>query len=433
MHAIIVFFIVFLILAMLKVPIAFSLLMGAILGYTSVGLATGGFASAVFAGLDSFPLLAIPAFIFAGDLMGQGGISAAIMGFINSLIGRFRGALGAVMVVVSALFGSITGSSVATVSAIGGIMIPEMDKAGYSRSYITALLAASGFLGILIPPSVPGILYALSTGQKVTEIWMCTLVPGIVLAILYCINNYFVYGRKQPKTTEPFEFKTYTKNIGKATPKALVAFMMPVIIFAGVYGGAFTATEAGIIAVAYGLLAGWVIFPVFFKSKSESNFWTIIKQSAMTTASISIIISIATLIGRMISLGGIATAIADALMHVTDSQVVFLILVNIILILVGMFMETTTAVILFSSLLAPIAQAYGIDLVHFGAIMLLNLEIGMITPPYAGNIFVACKMTKAPFNEVIRPLIPYYVSCLSVLIITTFVPQFSMWLPGITG
>ena len=133
------------------------------------------------------------------------------------------------------------------------------------------------------------------------------------------------------------------------------------------------------------------------------------------------------------SLGGIATAIADALMHVTDSQVIFLILVNIILILVGMFMETTTAVILFSSLLAPIAEAYGIDLVHFGAIMLLNLEIGMITPPYAGNIFVACKMTKAPFNEVIKPLIPYYISCIIVLLITTFVPQFSMWIPGITG
>lgn len=433
MQAIIVFFIVFLLLAMIKVPIAFSLLMGAIAGYSSVGLATSGFASAVFAGLDSFPLLAIPAFIFAGDLMGQGGISAAIMGFINALIGRFRGALGAVLIIVSALFGSITGSSVATVSAIGGIMIPEMDKAGYNRSYITALLSAAGFLGILIPPSVPGILYALSTGQKVTEVWMSTLVPGIVLAILYCINNFFVYGRKQPKMAEPFKFDTYVNGIAKATPKALVAFLMPIIIFAGVYGGAFTATEAGIVAVVYGLIAGWIVFPLLFKSKSESNFWTIVKQSAMTTASISIIISIATLIGRMISLGGIATAIADMLLAITDSSVVFLILVNMLLILVGMFMETTTAVILFSSLLAPIAEAYGIDLVHFGAVMLLNLEIGMITPPYAGNIFVACKMTKAPFNEVIKPLLPYYGSCIAVLLVTTFVPQFSLWLPGITG
>jgi len=433
MEALFAFFVCFLLFAICKVPIAFSLLVGAIAGYSAAGMSTSGFASAVFAGLDSFPLLAIPAFIFAGDLMGQGGISAAIMKFINALIGRFRGALGAVMIIVSALFGSITGSSVATVSAIGGIMIPEMDKAGYDRNYITALLSASGFLGILIPPSVPGILYALSTGQKVTEVWMCTLLPGIVLAFLYCICNFLVYGRKQPKVAEPFDFRTFAGNIGKATPKAFFAFLMPIIIFVGVYGGAFTATEAGIIAVVYGLIAGWIIFPLLFKAKAEGNFWSIAKQSAMSTASIAIIISIATLIGRMISLGGIATAIAEFLLSVTESKAIFLIIVNLLLLIVGMFMETTTAVILFSSLLAPIAEAYGIDLVHFGAVMLLNLEIGMITPPYAGNIFVACKITKCKFNNIIKPLLPFYIACIVVLLITTFVPQFSLWLPGITG
>lgn len=433
MAIIITFFFVFLLFAFLRVPVGFSILLGGMSGYLVGGISTAGFPSALIAGLDSFPLLAIPAFIFSGDLMAHGGVSEAIIKFVNALIGRIRGSLGSVLVTTSMLFGAITGSSVATVSAIGGIMIPQMEKSGYDKKYITALLSASGFLGILIPPSVPGIMYALCASQKVTEVWMSTLIPGLLLGFLYMVVNYFVYGRKQPKITEKFMIKPYIRGVKKESPKATVAFIMPIIIFGGVYGGIFTATEAGVVAVAYGLLAGWVIFPSIFNQRPEIGILDTARGSAMRALTIALLIGSAAIVGRMVSLGGITKQITGFLMNISDSRIVFLIIVNLILILVGMFLETNTGIILFTPILVPLAQAYGVDPIHFGAIMLLNLEIGLITPPFAANLFVACKMTNCTIDEIIKPLLPFYGVCLPVLLITTFCPGFSTWLPGITG
>lgn len=401
MHMIAVFFIVFLLFAFLKVPVGFSILLGGLAGYAAGGLSFDVWPAALFAGLDQFPLLAIPAFFLAGDLMASGGISEAIVNFINAIVGRLRGALGCVLVITCALFGAITGSSVATVSAVGNILKDPMLKAGYDKKYFTALISAAGFLGTLIPPSVPGIMYALVANQKVTDVWMSTVGPGILLTILYCVVNYFICGRKMPKITEPFEIKSYGKGIGKATPKALVAFIMPAIIFGGVYGGAFTATEAGAVAVVYGILAGWVIYPLFFKMKPD------------------------------VALGGVTKTITAFMMNITDSKVVFLLICNLLLILVGMFLETNTGILLFCPILCPIAQAYGIDLVHFGAMLLLNLEIGLITPPFAANLFVACKMTKLSIDEILKDLIPFFLVCVPVLLITTFWEPFSLFIPNL--
>ena len=433
MSMIVAFFVVFLIFAFLKVPVGFSILLGGIAGYLVGDLSFAIWPSALFAGLDSFPLLAIPAFILSGDLMAGGGISEAIVNFINSLVGRLRGALGAVLVITSALFGAITGSSVATVSAVGGIMKDPMLRAGYDKSYFTALLSASGFLGILIPPSVPGIMYALVSQQKVTDVWMSTLGPGILLTILYCIVNYFVCGRKMPKTTEPFQFSAYSAGIAKATPKAVVAFIMPIIIFGGVYGGVFTATEAGVVAVAYAVLAGWVIYPLLFKMKPEIPLLKTIKGSAMSSLTIALLICTATIIGRMVAMGGLTAEITDFLMNITDSKIVFLLITNVLLILIGMFLETNTGILLFCPILCPIAQAYGINLVHFGAMLLLNLEIGLITPPFAANLFVGCKMTGCSIDEIMKDLLPFYGVCVPVLLITTFWEEFSLFLPGLFG
>ena len=365
--------------------------------------------------------------------MSQGGISSAIMNFLGAVFKRIRGSMGAVLVCTSMIFGAICGSSVATVSAIGGIMLPEMEKAGYDKRYTTALLSASGFLGILIPPSVPGIIYALSAGQKVTQVWMSTLLPGLALGLLYMIVNYLVYGRKQPKITEPFKFQPYMKEIRHNTPKAIVAFIMPLIIFGGVYGGIFTATEAGVVAVVYGLIAGWIIYPLLFKQKPENSLAKTTRMSAVTTVTIALLISSASIIGRMVAMGGITAKVETFLMGVSDSKYVFLIIVNLILILVGMFLETNCGILLFTPIFVPIAQAYGIDPIHFGAIMLLNLEIGLITPPFAANLFVGCKLSKLRIDEIMKPLLPFYACCLPVLLITTFWPEFSLWIPSITG
>lgn len=426
-----VFFVVFLIFAFLKVPVGFSILIGGLAGYAVGGISFDVWPAALFAGLDSFPLLAIPAFFLAGDLMASGGISEAIVNFINALVGRIRGALGCVLVVTCALFGAITGSSVATVSAVGNILKDPMLKAGYDKKYFTALISAAGFLGTLIPPSVPGIMYALVANQKVTDVWMSTVGPGILLTVLYCVVNYLVYGRKQPKTVEPFEFKTFSKGVGQTTPKALVAFIMPAIIFGGVYGGAFTATEAGAVAVVYGILAGWVIYPVFFKMKADDSLVHTIKKSAMSSLTIALLICTATIVGRMVALGGITKTITAFMMNITDSKIVFLLICNVLLILVGMFLETNTGILLFCPILCPIAQAYGIDLVHFGAMLLLNLEIGLITPPFAANLFVACKMTKLSIDEILKDLIPFFLVCIPVLLITTFWEPFSLFIPNL--
>lgn len=420
-------FLLFLGLLFLRVPIAFAIGVAGLIGYYMGGMRFGSIAPALSAGLESFPLLAIPAFIFAGDLMAQGGISNALITFVYGFLKRFRGSLGSVLVLASMLFGAITGSSLATISAIGGIMQKPMLKEGYTKPYITALLAASGFLGILIPPSVPGVIYALSTDQRVTQIWMSTLTPGLTLGILYIVVNFFVFGKKQAKRTNAQAMAELGADLTGSFPKALVAFIMPLIIFGGVYGGIFTATEAGAVSVFYGLLAGWVIYPVFFKMKPDGTLIRTVRQTAITTASICIIIATATILGRMIAMAGLTKALTGMLMSITESKYVFLIMVNVVLLLCGMFLETNSVIILFSPLFSPIAEAYGVHPVHFGAIMLLNLEMGMITPPFACNLFVATRMTGCRLDEVIRPLIPFYAACIPVLLLTTFVPEFSLF------
>jgi C4-dicarboxylate transporter DctM subunit len=426
MSIVVVFFAVFLLFLFIRVPVGISIMLGGVAALYAGGLKLELIPSALQAGLDSFPLLAIPAFIFAGDLMAQGGISAAIMDFLYAIFKRFRGCLGSVMVITSMLFGSLTGSALATVSAIGGIMVPQMTKNGYDQRYTTALLASSGFLGILIPPSVPGVIYAMMSGQRVTDVWMSTLIPGVGLGILYAIVNYITYGIKQPKA-ENIGVAVYGRDIITKAPKASVAFIMPVIIFGGVYGGIFTATEAGAVSAVYGLLAGWIIYPIFFKSKPDSRLLKTVYSSAVNSATIAILIASASVVGRMITMGGVTTIIANWMTSLTSSKIIFLLIVNLIFLLVGMFLEITTGVLLFTPILVPIAQAYGIDPVHFGAIMLVNLGIGLITPPFAANLFVACRITGCALQDTIKRLLPFFGVCVMILLVTTYVPQFSLF------
>lgn len=433
MHLIGIFMAVFIALLILGVPIGFSILAGSLIGFLSGGLKMGIVAPGIFAGLDSFPLVAIPAFVLAGNLMSSGGISSAIVNFIKGFLGRVRGSLGAVTIAVCMFFGAICGSSVATVSAVGGIMAPEMIKDGYSKEYTTALLAAAGFLGTLIPPSVPGIMYSALAGQKVTQVWMATLVPGVILGLIYMIANYLMVGRHMEKSKEKVSGVDFFSNIGRQTPKAVVAFIMPMIIFGGVYGGMFTATEAGIIAVVYGLIAGWIIYPRIFKMRPDERLYSILKKSAISTVTIGIMIGMSNVVGRMIALGNVSASIIDVMTSLTENKYVFLFVLNIFLLIVGMFMEINAALVLFCPLLVPLSQAYGIDPIHFGSIVLLNLEIGLMTPPFAGNLFVACQVTKTEIGPVVKRQLPFYVCAVVIMLIVTYVPIVSTWLPGITG
>lgn len=425
-----IFLLVFLGLALIRVPIPFAMGIGSVVTMLYAGVNLDSVPMAVSNSLNVFTWLAIPAFIFAGDLMAATGISSAIMNFAKSFIGRLRGAAGAVTVVTCMLFGAITGSSLATITGIGGMMLPELDKEGYDHKYGTALISACGFLGILIPPSIPGILYAMMSGQNLMKVWLCTVGPGIMLGLAYILINYFKYGRKQEKVKEPFRVGSYFAGIGKATWSSLLALLMPVIIFYGIYGGIFTATEAGAVAVAYGLIVGWIL-PIFKKKWPEKKFRTLVLEAGVTSATIAMLNVFAAVAGKMITFTRIPAMLTDAMLSLTDSKIIFLLILNILLIIVGMFMETNSSILLLGPILIPVATSFGVDPIHFAGIMLLNLEIGMITPPFAANLFVGCRVGKVSMDQVLPFMVPFFIACVIVLLITTYVPQVALFLPNL--
>ncbi len=417
------FILTFVGLALLRIPIPFSAGLAGIICMAYAGIPYSILPAKMFGNIDSFAYLAIPAFIYAGDVMSLGGITRALITWIRAICGRAKGAVASTAVIASALFGTISGSSVATVSAIGGMMLPEMVRAGYDKKYATALIAASGFLGILIPPSIPGVVYALAVGLSVADVWIATLVPGVLLTILYCIFNRIFYAHQEQQVEGDLN---RIAEIGKSTPRGLVALLMPLIIFGGVYGGVMTPTEAGAVAVLYGLIAGWIIYPLIFKDKSGEGLIQVTRKSAVTAAGIMMLIATAAVPSAMFTYAGTAQAVTDWLFSITENKYLFLLMLNLVLIVVGMFMETNTAILLLAPILAPAAVAYGVDPVHFAAIMLLNLEIGMITPPFACNIFVACKMANLTMDKVLSPVLQFIAVCIPVLIATTYIPQLAL-------
>ncbi|MBP1760661.1 MAG: TRAP-type C4-dicarboxylate transport system, large permease component [Firmicutes bacterium] len=426
MYLVGIFILTFIVLAILRIPIPFSIGLAGIVGLIVGDIPLSIIPAKIFGSVDSFAFLAIPAFIYSGDLMALGGITTALIKWIKALTGRLKGSVAATTVIASALFGTISGSSVATVSAIGGMMLPEMVKSGYKKEYATALIAASGFLGILIPPSIPGVVYALASGQSISDVWLSTAVPGVLLTILYVIYNRIFFAKQEVQDTGDFNASIYFKNIAKTSSRGLVALLMPLIIFAGVYGGVLTPTEAGAVAVVYGLIAGWIIFPVLFKDKTGEGFMDITKKSVVTSAAIMLLIAFSAIPSGMFTYGGCAKAVTDWLFSVTNSPTMFLLMVNAMLIIVGMFMETNTSILLLAPILVPAAVAYGINPIHFGAVMLLNLEIGMITPPFACNIFVACRIANLSMEKMLKYILGFIAVCIPVLLATTYIPQLSL-------
>ena len=429
-----IFLLIFLGLAFLRVPIPFSMGISSIIVYLSAGGNQIGIPMKIFAALNVFTFLAIPAFIFAGDLMAASGISTAIMRFSNSIIGRVRGAAGAVTIVTCMLFGAITGSSLATITGIGGMMLPELEKAGYKKDYAVGLISACGFLGILIPPSIPGILYAMMAGENLMAVWLCTVGPGLLLGATYIAINYFIYGKKEEKakvTQGPFKLGPYFKGIGVETSRSLTALLMPVIIFYGIYGGIFTPTEAGAVAVAYGLVIGWIVNPLLKKPWPEKKLIPLLADGAVTSSTIAMLNVFAAVAGIMITYTRIPAILTEAMFSITDSKIVFLLILNLMLIIVGMFMETNSSILLLGPILIPIATAFGVNPIHFAGIMLLNLEIGMITPPFAANLFVGCRVGKLNMEDVVPKMVPFFIACFVVLMITTYCEPIATFLPNL--
>lgn len=374
----------------------------------------------MFASINKFPLAAIPFFILAGNLMETGGISRRLVEFAKSIVGGVQGGLPMTCVLTCMIFAAVSGSSVATTFAIGAILIPALIKHGYPTSYAAALQATSAELGVIIPPSIPMILYGVSAEVSIGELFIAGFGPGILISLalmafvwVYC--KYKGWGKNDGDGRLPF---------GKATLQAGWALLMPVIILGGIYGGVFTPTEASAVAVFYALIVGVVIY----REIKLADLYAILRKSAISSAVIMFIIANAGLFAFLITRAGVPDAIGRWLEAVLQSPAMFLLGVNTALFIIGMFIETSAAIIVLAPILAPVAQHFGVDPVHFGLIMVVNLALGMITPPFGVNLFAACTVAKISLDRIVSHLLPFVCVILVCLMIITYVPGISLTL-----
>lgn len=418
---IIFLFVVFFLLILLNVPIAFSLGIASVayLLVSGEGILTLVPQNMVKA-LDSFPLMAAPFFILAGKLMEHGGISKRLINFAESIVGQLRGGLALVGVITCMFFAALSGSGSATTAAVGGLLIPAMVKAGYKREFSTAVVAASGTTGIIIPPSVPLILYGVTASVSVSKLFIAGIVPGVLIGVSFMFVCYIMALINDYKADE----KTNIKRIFHALKESILALLMPVIILGGIYGGIFTPTEASVVAVIYGFIVGAFIY----KELDFSKFKEIFVSSAVTSSVILLLISTASIFGMILTRERIPHLVATFIGESALSDVTVILLIVLFLMVVGTFMETIASIIILTPLLVPVAISIGMDPIHFGIIMIVNLAIGLITPPVGVNIFVGAQVGNVAFDKLVKALIPFIIMLIIDLLIIIFIPELTMFL-----
>ncbi|ABD80528.1 TRAP transporter large permease [Saccharophagus degradans] len=378
------------------------------------------------AGMDSFALLAIPFFIFSGFLMGQGGIARRLIDFAKVLVGQLPGGLAFVNVIACALFGSISGSAVAATSAIGGFMIPAMNKEGYDKNFNTAVTVTASTTGMLIPPSNILIIYSLASGGvSIAALFIAGYLPGILVAIsLMCVCGIYAKRRGYPVGQRESFATAIKKTVG-----AIPSLFLVVLVIGGIIGGYFTPTEAGAIAVVYSLVLSMVIY----KEIKPNQIPAILTKSVTTTAIVMLLIGASAAMSWLLSYENIPQEISAGLLGITENKIILLLLINVLLLVVGTFMDMTPAVLIFTPIFLPIVETLGISPLHFGIIMILNLSIGLCTPPVGSVLFVGCSVGKTSIAQVIKPLIPLYIAMFIALALVTAFPQISEYLPKAFG
>jgi len=417
-----VLFICLIIFLILGVPVALSLgLASAIAIWWDGGIPLITLVQREFSSIDSFPLMAIPFFILAGVLMEHGGISKRLINFANAMTGHITGGIGLVVVISSMLFAAISGSGAATVAALGSILIPGMINRGYHRNYAGAVQAVSGELGVIIPPSIPMILYGISTETSISDMFIAGIIPGLMISLTLAITVYVIAKRRgypsEKRATWPERFKAFKE--------AILALLMPVIILGGIYGGIFTPTEAAVVAVAYAFIVGVFVY----KEIKIKDILTILSNSTITTTVIMFIIANAGLFGWILSREGVPKMVAAFFTDISGNAIVFLLCINLLLLIVGMIFDASAAIIILAPILAPVAMEFGIDPVHFGIIMIVNLAMGMCTPPVGVNLFISCEIAKIKLEDITKAILPFIIVLLFDLMIISFIPQLSLWLP----
>lgn len=404
------------------VPIALALGMAPLPALYGRGMPLIIVPQTVFEALDSFALMAIPFFVLAGRLMQTGGIARRLVELAVAIVGWMRGGLASSAVLTSMFFATISGSSSATAAAIGTVLIPEMERQKYPRPFAAAVVASSGELGVIIPPSVPMVIYAVLTSVSVTDLFIAGILPGVLIGVSLIGAISVVATLKGYGTRKTMSLAQWLRGIAMAGNKAALSLLLPVIILGGIYGGYFTATEAAVVAVAYAFVLGVFVYGEIKLRDLPGIF----SSAAITSAVVLIIVGFASVFAHALAVYQAPQQVARLILDISHSPLVFLLIVNIFLFVVGMFMETFAAIIILAPVLAPIAVSLGIDPVHFATVMIVNLAVGMVTPPVGVNLFVACGIAKIRMEQLMRPLSIFLGVLVVDLMIITYVPKLSL-------
>lgn len=407
----------FAVLLALSVPIGIALAIASLIVLISTQVLPPEFlAQSLITSVDSFAIMAVPFFILAGEVMSKGGVSARLFHVAETLVGNKTGGFAMATIITCMFFAAISGSGPATVAAIGGIMIPSMVRMGYDKKFATALVAAAGSLGVIIPPSIPMVMYGVTGGASVGDLFIGGIIPGIVVAAGLMVYAFY-YSKKQGYVGNgvPFDIKEF----GRSVWDAKWALLIPIIILGGIYGGIFTPTEAAAVAAIYGIIAGMFLY----KELKIKDMPKVMADAALTTATVLIIVGAATAFGQLMTIAQIPGQIADFLLGISNNTIVIILLITLILLIIGCFMDTLAAIIILTPLLLPIATEIGYDPVHFGIIMVVNLAIGFITPPLGVNLFVGSGISGLSIQSLSKAVLPFFVAMLATLMVIIFIPQ----------
>ncbi|MBM0064444.1 TRAP transporter large permease [Alkalicoccobacillus gibsonii] len=413
----------FLVFIMIGIPIAFSLGLASLLYLLLAGIPLTIIPQTMFSGINSFVLLAIPAFILAGNLMNAGGITERIINFANAVVGHIRGGLALTNVASSLGFAGISGTALSDTASIGSVMIPAMKKQGYGSGFSAAVTSISSTVGPMLPPSLPMIIIGTLASVSIGDLFLAGAIPGILLAIGFLIVTYIISvkrgypkGERQPLSV-----------VGKSFLGAFWALIMVVIILWGILGGYFTPTEAAVVCVIYAFIIGGFVY----RELKLKDIPALLTNTLSSTASILLLVGFANLFGWILVSEGVPILIADGILSITENPFFVILLIVILLLTIGMFMETIAALVILFPVLLPVATSVGMDPVHFGVVMVLTLMIGLSTPPVGVCLFVASSFAKVPIGKTVRELIPYFGVAIFILLLVSYIPSLSLFLPSL--
>lgn len=423
--AIILTFVALATFLLLSVPIGIAIGLSVVVGMTASDILPYEFLiQKMITSLDVFPLMAVPFFIMAGEIMQKGSMAHRLLAVSRALVGHLTGGMAHISVLTSMFYGSLSGSAPATVAAVGGIMIPAMEKEKYSKSFSTAVNTAAGCLGVIIPPSVPLIIYGTTAGVSVGDLFIAGIIPGLFIGVCLMVCSYVLarrYGFTGTGKRAP------VREIVLTFRDALPALMVPIIVLGGIYGGLTTPTEAGVIAVVYSLFVEGLIL----RTLSWQKIIDVFKGTSLTTASIFLVVATATALGQILLFYNLPNQLVEILVSISDNKYILLPIILIFLLIMGTFMDALANILILTPLLLPVVKVLGVDPIHFGIVMIVCSSMGFLTPPVGVNLFVGCSIANISIEKLSVAIIPFLFTMILALLALTFIPQISLWLPGL--